>query len=64
MPTDDKKTSVHDQVVAMADMLKLEGDERESYVTKHMSQLGWKPNTTWTPPEGTGGKGDNKSSWL
>ena len=64
--TDAKTPTFLEQVTAMADQLKLEGDERDGYIHQHMTKAGYKAVPTYILPDEEnkkpanifGGKGD------
>jgi hypothetical protein len=60
----DEKTSLFDRVVAMAEELGLEGDEKNSYIDQHMTKAGWTRRPVYDPP-GEGDSGNKKqASWF
>jgi hypothetical protein len=65
MPDTAGKPTLHDRVLEMAKELKLDGDELDDYVASHMKKGGWKPVTTWSPPDGKTGDGQQaKPGWF
>ena len=56
--------TLFERVAGIADELKLEGEEREKYIAQHMTKAGWKPNTTWSPPDGKDSDGKKSSGWF
>lgn len=65
-PKSASDSSWYDRVIAMADELEFPTPEkREQYINDHMSQKGWTPNTTWSPPDGKDDiKKSGGSSWF
>jgi hypothetical protein len=62
---DQKTPSLLERVQAMAEELKLEGEEKEKYVDQHMVKAGWKRSYSYEPPEGgSGGGGSGKTGWF
>jgi hypothetical protein len=62
--TDSKPETLLDRVLAMADELKLEGEEKAKYVDQHMSKAGWVRKLDYSPPEGGGDAGKKNDGWF
>jgi hypothetical protein len=58
----ENEPTLYDRVIAMAEELKLDGDERLQYIDQHMTKAGWTRNATYDPPESGNGSGGNKKS--
>jgi hypothetical protein len=50
----------YESLQSLAERLKLEGDDRENFVSSSMKRLGYKPATQWQEPEPEGN--DNNDS--
>lgn len=66
MASEAEKTAF-DEVSALAEKLGFKDeDKKQKWIADHMTQLGWKPNTTWEPPGDDDGKGGkrNGGGWF